>query len=408
MFYTDEVSESVTDPFPCLESALSDVRRLDDQLLVEALQGLQLARRRADAEEAVLVGEVVRRIEALGYPVSGASEELATMLVTSPRSADRLLDASVGLCERGLVWSALADGRIDRGKALLIIRELQDVPDPDRERLELVALGFAEGHTTHQLRRRLHQMCGDADPDETIRGEQIDKRGVWISPRAHGMADVYGYLSLEQAEAFMQSLEQAAAAEDCPDPYGQGEARSAAQRRADALTGFLDAHCVFDVTVDVVISADALIGDNDWTPELKRRGPIGSEVARMLCWSPDARWRRLVTDPCTGSLVDMAADSYRIPRRIREAVKARDRFCTFPGCHQPAEFFDIDHIQAWPKGKTEASNLSGRCRRHHVVKTHSAWKVSHDPTGPRIDQRWTSPLGQVYMTGAWDYRQPDG
>ena len=57
-----------------------------------------------------------------------------------------------------------------------------------------------------------------------------------------------------------------------------------------------------DVTVDVVISADALIGDNDWTPESNAWGPIGSQIARDLCTSPDARWRLLVTDPVTGQL----------------------------------------------------------------------------------------------------------
>jgi hypothetical protein len=283
---------------------------------------------------------------------------------------------------------------------------LSSVPDPRREELELIALGYAEDHTTHQLRRKLHSLTLDQDPDESMRKEEIDKRGVWIQPRAHGMADVFGYLSLDQADAFLQSLQKLADADDCPNPYDQAE-RTAAQRRADALCGFLDAHCAYSVNVDVVISADALIGDNDWTPEHKRLGPMASDVARKLAWSPDARWQRLVTDPCTGSLVDMASEKYRIPKRIREAVKARDRFCRFPGCHQPAEYFDIDHITPWPRGRTKPDELGGECRRHHVVKTHSAWKVKPERRGAVVDLTWTSPLGRTYTTRPHDYRGPD-
>jgi hypothetical protein len=220
------------------------------------------------------------------------------------------------------------------------------------------------------------------------------------------MADVHGYVSAEQAEAFLQSLEQFAQTSDA-DPYEQGDARTKDQRLADALAGFLDTHCTWQVSADIVISAACLAGDTDWTPELKRRGPIASQIARNLVWSADARWQRLVTDPCTGALVDMNAESYRIPKRIREAVKARDVTCYFPGCHQPAEYFDIDHIRPWPQGATTPSELGGGCRRHHRTKTHSPWRLTHDPGRPTVDRVWHSPLGQTYTTRAHDYRQEE-
>lgn len=397
------MSDLPTDPFPPVAAALAHAGGLDDHQLVDALQEVQRHRCRLDAEQAVLVAEVHRRIEAMGYPLSGAADEVAAALVISPRSADRLLDTSVDLCDRGLVWTGLATGRIDLPKARLILAELADVPDPERADLELVALGYAEAHTTHQLRTKLLRLTLDGDPGETLRKEALDRRGVWITPRAHGMADLCAYLSLEHAEAFMQSLEQLASAPDCADPYEQGEGRTADQRRADALAGYLEAHCSWTVHADVIISADALAGDTDWTPELKRRGPIAAEVARRLVWSADARWQRLVTDPATGALVDMAADTYRIPKRIREAVKARDLTCYFPGCHQPAEYFDIDHIRPWPRGRTRPDDTAGGCRRHHRVKTHSPWRVTQHP-GPRADRVWTSPLGRTYGTRAHDYR----
>jgi hypothetical protein len=221
------------------------------------------------------------------------------------------------------------------------------------------------------------------------------------------MADIYAHVSAEHADIFLQALDKLAAAGDCADPYDQGDARTATQRRADTLVGFLDLHTRVHVNVDVVISADALIGDNDWTPETKRLGPIGSHLARDLCMSPDARWRRLVTDPVTGHLVAMSTTTYRIPEHIRQAIKARDLFCRFPGCHARAEYFDCDHITPHPAGATCPDNLAGLCRRHHRTKTFTAWKTRLDPHTPTHDLIWTSPLGLTYRTTAHRYKQDE-
>ena len=229
-----------------------------------------------------------------------------------------------------------------------------------------------------------------------------------MSPRsAEHLTDVSVELCSREAEAFMQALESLAASPECADPYQQGEDRTKEQRRADALAGFLAAHCTYRINVYVVIPADTLIGDNEYGAESKRLGPITSELARSLCFSPDARWRRLVTDPVSGSLVDLSAETYRIPERIRNAVKARDLTCRFPGCHRSAEFADCDHIVPWPRGTTRATDLAGLCWHHHRVKTHSAWTVEHDPSTPRHDMVWTSPLGTVHKTTAHNYHRRD-
>jgi hypothetical protein len=47
-------------------------------------------------------------------------------------------------------------------------------------------------------------------------------------------------------------------------------------------------------------------------------------------------WRRLVTDPVTGQLLDYGQDTYRPPKDLAEFVIARDQTCTFPGCERPA------------------------------------------------------------------------
>ena len=401
------MSIPVIDPFPSVSAALADARGLDDQELCDAVQSAESAMRRMQAEMAVLTTEMQSRITAMGHPLSGAAEEYATLLSISPRSADHRMDTAVALCDREVVWGALHDGRIDMPKANVILDVLSEVPDPRREELELIAIGFGEGHTTHQLRRRLLALTVSSDPDEALRKRAVDRREVWIRPAAHGMAEVGAYISAEHAEAFICALEKRGAASDCADPYAQGEDRSKGQRLADALVGFLQEHVVVQVNVDVVIGADQLVGDNDWTPESKRLGPIGSEIARDLCMSPDARWRRLVTDPVSGELVAMSTSAYRIPQHLRDAIKARDVSCRFPGCHTRAEFFDCDHIVPHPAGETCASSLAGLCRRHHRTKTFTAWKVERDPSAPRHELVWTSPLGRSYRTASRRYAQEE-
>ena len=322
------MSEGVIDPFGRLDVALADARALDDQDLLDAICDLERRKRSVEAQSAVLVTEMNRRIEHLGYLVSGSADTLAVLLAISGRSADHQLDAGVALCSRPLVWDALQSGRIDRTKASRIVDELADVPDPAREQLELIALEYAQTHTAHQLRRRLLELTCEHDPDEELRDQAVDKRGVWITPRGHGMADVYAYLSAEHAEAFAQALQQLADSPDCADPYEQGDARTADQRRADALVGFLAAHTTWQVNVDVVIGADALIGDNDLTAHVKRLGPIGSDLARDLCFSPDARWRRLVTDPLDWS-------AHRHVGHVLPDTRANPQCCQSAGCDLP-------------------------------------------------------------------------
>lgn len=201
----------------------------------------------------------------------------------------------------------------------------------------------------------------------------------------------------------MQALESLAASR--VRPYQQGEDRTKEQRRAD--TSRASWRPTYRINVDVVIPADTLIGDNEYGAESKRLGPITSELARSLCFSPDARWRRLVTDPVSGSLVDLSAETYRI-ERIRNAVKARDSPAASPGAIA---------ARSSPTAITSSRGLGAQlgqrtspvlCRRHHHrVKTHSAWTVEHDPSTPRHDMVWTSPLGTVHKTTAHNYHRRD-
>ncbi len=88
---------------------------------------------------------------------------------------------------------------------------------------------------------------------------------------------------------------------------------------------------------------------------------------------------------------------YQPSARLREQVILRDRTCVFPWCTRPARAGDLDHITPWESGgPTSTANLAALCRRHHRLKTHSAW--SYQRTGPAT-YTWTSPHGHIFVRG---------
>ncbi|WP_426246700.1 HNH endonuclease signature motif containing protein [Nocardioides sp. LHG3406-4] len=103
--------------------------------------------------------------------------------------------------------------------------------------------------------------------------------------------------------------------------------------------------------------------------------------------------------PEFGAVLDLhqpiVCDGYQPSARLREQVILRDRTCVFPWCTRPARGCDLDHIVPREHGgPTSTANLAALCRRHHRLKTHSAW--TYVRTGPAA-YTWTSPHGHTYV-----------
>jgi hypothetical protein len=151
--------------------------------------------------------------------------------------------------------------------------------------------------------------------------------------------------------------------------------------------------------ISVIIDLPTLLGLADNPGELRGHGPIPAVLARAL--AADGRWRRLVTDPVTGTALDYGRRSYVPPADLAAFVTARDRTCRFPHCTRPAERCDRDHRRAWDDGgATSAANLASLCRRHHRLKTFGGWRYQPRDDGG-ID--WSSPTGHRYTTPAATY-----
>ena len=123
-------------------------------------------------------------------------------------------------------------------------------------------------------------------------------------------------------------------------------------------------------SINVVVSADTLLGLDDQPAHLTGYGPITAETARRLAADGSGTWRRLLTDPDTGALLDISGNRYRPPQRLRDFVSARDDVCAFPTCNQPGYRCEYEHTVAfsakagrpaaatehWPAAGTTSAN----------------------------------------------------
>ncbi|MFZ5852441.1 MAG: hypothetical protein ACOYY2_13755, partial [Actinomycetota bacterium] len=153
------------------------------------------------------------------------------------------------------------------------------------------------------------------------------------------------------------------------------------------------------VSVQLRVDLATLLGLAEDPGHLVGYGPIPAALAREL--AADGAWRRFVTDPLTGRLLDRGWRVYRPPRALAEFIRARDRTCVFPHCNRAAAGCDLDHGVPWPHGPTDRANLASLCRQHHRLKTHGGWRLRVDEQG----YRWTSPLGRVYLEPHRDQRE---
>ncbi|MDQ1625789.1 MAG: hypothetical protein QOJ49_1287, partial [Actinomycetota bacterium] len=158
------------------------------------------------------------------------------------------------------------------------------------------------------------------------------------------------------------------------------------------------------VQLRVTVDLPTLLGLAAHPAHLAGYGPLPPQLARDL--AADADWIRWTTDPQTGQLLDLARRRYRPSRALTELVNARYTVCEWPGCNQPAERCDLDHIHDYHcGGRTDADNLGPRCRQHHNAKTHGLWRYRRDPDGTG---HLASPLGKTHtIPPPWHPPDPD-
>lgn len=336
--------------------------------------------------------------------------DVAAALRLSPVSAERRVDAARQLTGRlAATGQALADGRITFWYALSLVGAVAELDDAAALRVENTALDGAETLSIARFRARLRRAVIAAAPktaDERHAAARAERRVV-LDPQPDGMAWLSAFLTAPEAIAAYNALNAAVGA-PAEALYGTrpADVQPVDARRADAFVAALLGTATADgaapslpVQLNLTMDAATALRLADSPAHLDGYGPLPPELARRL--AGDAEWRRLVTDPVTGHLLDYGRSTYRPPRALARYIKARDVTCRFPGCNRRAQRCDLDHAQAWDReGSTCSANLGALCRYHHRAKTHGGWDIESRPDG---SARWRSPRGPTYEQPAIDH-----
>ncbi len=247
------------------------------------------------------------------------------------------------------------------------------------------------GWTPAQLRAAARRELLRRDPEgaaERSKTAALDA-DVRLCPEEHDMASIIATADAVTARAITDALDARAA-----ELRRDGDDGPIGTLRVKALAGFvLGDQQAARPNVEVLLTMDfnTWLGLTNTPGELSGYGPITESMAREL--ARDAGLRRLLTDPVTGTMVDLGRQCYRPSRPLRRLVEARDRVCRFPGCLRLAKGCDLDHAVEWPAGSTSTDNLHALCRKHHNLKTSGAWDVTLHPDG---SETWVSPFGAVH------------
>lgn len=264
--------------------------------------------------------------------------------------------------------------------------------------------------TVPQLRRRVRRAVLALDPATAEQRHQraLADRRVEYHPGEDGMACLSVFLGAPEAQLLYARL--TAAARLLPPP----DARTLDQQRADLFVDGLLSGLPDDAlptapgrrpAINVVVSADTLLGLDEQPGHLIGYGPITAGTARRLAAEQSGTWRRLLTDPDTGALLDISEHRYRPAQRLRDFINARDEVCAFPTCQQPSHRCEPDHTVPYAQGgPTRRDNLAPTCRRHNQTKAGTGWSSRHHPTG---SYTWTTHTGRTYTGPAnrpWNRR----
>jgi Domain of unknown function (DUF222) len=406
-------------PGPASVGLLSgiDMAMLDEYDLVEAVAGWEKAAAWVAAQQVMALAELSRRplfrqLSSLRDridPVSAVAMEISARLRISYYEAARRVELAEELTtDRVATLVALRAGRIDLRRTRMLLDGARVLDHERAAQVEERLLPAAAKLAPSAFRSRVEKAVAAADPAgfEERHERALADRQVRCRPELDAMGSTWALLSAPDT-ALLDAVLTAAAdgmKHDHPD-----DPRTQAQRRADALaemarlawrSGHLGgvpagqrlAHQQGRrAEIGVLVPYSTLIGLSEAPGELDGYGPLPASVARRI--AADGVWRRILTDPVNGRVLDYGTTRYRPPQELVDYVIARDRTCRGIACSRPARSCEIDHTIAYPDGPTADWNLGPFCGRQHLFKTHGGWQVSQPSPGYFV---WRTPTGHTY------------
>ncbi|MBI4942845.1 MAG: DUF222 domain-containing protein [Actinobacteria bacterium] len=155
------------------------------------------------------------------------------------------------------------------------------------------------------------------------------------------------------------------------------------------------------VTVNVTVSAEALMGVVDDPGDLQGYGPIPADAVRDL--AENGVFRCLVVDGEHGTVLGVGKNTftagYVASERLKLLVEHALPTCTGPHCEKPSWRCDLDHARPYAHGgATCACNVGPLCRGCHRLKTAGLLvpERRRDPRDPPGAVTWVTRTGRAY------------
>jgi hypothetical protein len=401
------------------ESLLSDLSETtdswDESALVEGIATLEKFKAAAAARQARLAValDTARRADeaAAGLPAArrgrGVAAEVALARRDSPARGGRHLGFARALVnEMPHTLAALETGALSEWRATIAVRESACLDVEDRRRLDAQLCsdvsrldGMGDAALAAAARAIAYRLDPHAVVDRAARAQ--DDRTVTIRPAPDTMTYLTALLPVAQGVSIYAALKREA--DVCCDGRSRGQVM--ADTLVERVTG-RPADQPVPVSVNVVISDQALVGVEDATAVIAGYGSVPSALARNLIADAvadqrsHATLRRLYATPATGALVALESRARVFPKGLADFVGLRDQRCRTPYCDAPIRH--RDHAKPHRKGgTTSAVNGLGLCERCNYVKESDGWIVtSTTAENGTHTAEFTTPTGSRHRSTA--------
>jgi hypothetical protein len=331
------------------------------------------------------------------------------MLVLVREFDDRMGYAKWGYpsCAEWLSWRCGISLSAAREK-VRTAQALRDLPG--------ISLAFREGRLSYTKVRALTRvaplhgedalLCYALDstaPDVEERCRQIrnvqpdsvaDARRTWQARylsayrnAARGTLCMRVELPLELGELVMKAIERALGHEEIADGVAESSPVRFHSQQADALVTIIKTY-LEGGAAKTGSGSDSSTADRYQVvvhcDEAALHGGIGradaplETIKRLACDSSVV----VVTEDERGTPLDVSRKKRTVPMQLRRALWARDRHCTFPGCHR-TRFVDAHHVDHWVDGgDTSIDNLVLLlCSYHHRLLHEGGYRIRRDYRG---------------------------
>jgi len=344
---------------------------LDDETLRAEVRDL-----RGFADQVELLG--VKALAALdrtgGYRAEGATDLTSWMVASldvSPEAAQDRVIVARSLETLPATVDLLAHREINFEQATVVARSASKVRPENAPRVEGMILARALSTDAGSLRRHAAAAVAEVDAEVLSRDawRAREKRSFNIGPDVDGSARVSGDVTSELAAALRARMEPFTA------PTGAGDARTAAQRRHDALLEALSRGGGERRPRQLVVVAplSAMRGEDGPPAMLQGLFPLTREELQEIACDTALS---VVIKGAKGNILAAGKSARTFSWAKRRAMLAQHPTCAFKGCTRRATECDAHHLVEYSRGgETTMDVYVPLCRLHHAMVHREGWAV---------------------------------